>query len=529
MKFEGAFLKVALITGQLAKDMVERFSRDSKVESEVISLPIQVASLMNAAYIAGRLRGYPLEGFDLILVPGLIKGDIRVIEDSVGIPVFRGPKHAADIPPVLDNIGRIELSKEVPACELLSLELRMRASKIFEEASHRRDLIDRPGNFEVRGLALGVDYPMRIAAEIVDAPLLSDEEIAAKARYYMESGADIIDVGMIAGGGRAEDAYRAVEAVKAVVEAPISIDTFDPEEVKAAVEAGVDMVLSASKSNLRRLSSILDEQALVVVPGEAYVEWPPDERVKRLEKLLAEAEELGVKKVLADPVLDPTMSPGLTRSLVAYHLFRERNPTTPLFMGIGNVTEMLDADSVGVNALLACMASEMNVSVALTTEVSDKARGSVRELSKASRMAFTAKVRRSPPKDLGLNLLILKEDRFRDHPYPRNLEEQVKVVWAPQPKPPRMDPVGCFRILLDRDEGSISAIHYHGGLDKPRLMVKGKRAEDIYAKLVDLNLISSLRHASYIGYELAKAEMALRLNRSYVQDEDLFAGSYEHS
>jgi dihydropteroate synthase-like protein len=171
----------------------------------------------------------------------------------------------------------------------------------------------------------------------------------------------------------------------------------------------------------------------------------------------------------------------------------------------------------------------MNVSVALTTEVSDKARGSVRELSKASRMAFTAKVRRSPPKDLGLNLLILKEDRFRDHPYPRNLEEQVKVVWAPQPKPPRMDPVGCFRILLDRDEGSISAIHYHGGLDKPRLMVKGKRAEDIYAKLVDLNLISSLRHASYIGYELAKAEMALRLNRSYVQDEDLFAGSYEHS
>ncbi|MEM2123677.1 MAG: DUF6513 domain-containing protein, partial [Candidatus Bathyarchaeia archaeon] len=221
-------LKVALITGQLARGMVERFSRDSRVESGVFSLPIQVASLMNAAYIAGRIRDYPLQGFDLILVPGLVKGDLRVIEESAGVPVFRGPKHAADIPRVLDNIGRVELSKEVPACELLSLELKMAALKAFEEASLRRDLADKPGNFMVGCLPLGVDYPMRVAAEIVDAPLLSTEEIASKAKYYAESGADIIDVGMIVGGGRAEEAYRAVEAVKSAVEKPVSIDTFDP-------------------------------------------------------------------------------------------------------------------------------------------------------------------------------------------------------------------------------------------------------------------------------------------------------------
>ena len=516
-------MKVALITGQLARGMVEKLSKTARVESKVIALPMQVASLMSSSYIARKIREYSLEGFDLILVPGLVKGDLGVVEESAGLPVFRGPKHAADIPVVLNAIGRVKLSKEVPACELLSLELRKMALRAVEEANHRRDLLEKPGNFEVDGVLVGVDYPMRVAAEIVDAPLLSDEEIKARARYYVESGADIVDVGMIAGGGRVEDAYRAVEAVKGAVEAPVSIDTFDPEEVKAAVEAGVDMVLSASRSNLRRLASIIDGQAVVVVPGEKYTEWPPMVRVRNLERLMEEANRLGLNKLLADPVLDPPQSPGVLRSLAAYHLFRERNPRTPLFMGIGNVTEMLDADTVGVNALLASAASEVGVAVALTTEVSDKARGSVKELSEASKMAFTAKLRGSPPKDLGLSLLILKEERSRDQPYPKELESQVKVVRAYPPKPARMDPKGCFKILLDREEGSISAIHYPTRRPSiPDLIVKGEKAEDIYGKLVELDLISSLRHASYLGYELAKAEIALRLGKSYVQDEELF-------
>ncbi|MGC8961847.1 MAG: dihydropteroate synthase-like protein [Candidatus Bathyarchaeia archaeon] len=518
-------MRVALVTGQLAKGIVERFSKGCGVESKVIALPIQVASLMNAAYIARRIRDYPLQGFDLILVPGLVKGDLNMVEESAGIPVFKGPKHAADLPLVLNNIRGVKLSKEVPACELLSLELKMRALKAFEEASRRRDLLHRPGNFELHGLPLGVDYPMRVAAEIVDAPTLTDEEIESKAKYYVDSGADIVDVGMMAGGGRVEDAYRAVKSVKRAVKAPVSIDSFDPMEVKAAVEAGVDMVLSASKSNLRRLASIIDGEAVVVVPGEAYAMRQPIERVKQIEKLIEEAGKLGIEKVLADPVLDPPVSPGLMRSLMAYQLFRERNPSTPIFMGLGNVTEMLDADSVGVNALLACLASEVNVSVALTTEVSDKARGSVKELSRAAKMAFTAKLRSSPPKDLGLNLLILKEDRFRDQPYPKGLESRVEVCRASTPKPARMDPRGCFKILLDRSEGTISAIYYGWGSSEPDLIVKGRRAEDIYAKLAELNLISNLRHASYIGYELAKAEMALKLGRSYVQDDDLFTGA----
>ena len=176
-------MKVALITGQLAKGMVEKFSKPARVESKVIALPVQVASLMSSSYIARKIKGYPLEGFDLILVPGLVKGDLNLVEESAGLPVFRGPKHAADIPVVLNAIGRVKLSKVVPACELLSLELKRMALKTIEEVNRRRGLLEKPGNFEVDGVLMGVDYPMRVAAEIVDAPLLSDEEIEAKAKY----------------------------------------------------------------------------------------------------------------------------------------------------------------------------------------------------------------------------------------------------------------------------------------------------------------------------------------------------------
>ena len=62
-----------------------------------------------------------------------------------------------------------------------------------------------------------------------------------------------------------------------------------------------------------------------------------------------------------------------------YILFREAHPQVPLFFGAGNVTELLDADTQGVNALLAALAAEVEASILFTPEYSAKARGSVRK------------------------------------------------------------------------------------------------------------------------------------------------------
>ena len=90
-----------------------------------------------------------------------------------------------------------------------------------------------------------------------------------------------------------------------------------------------------------------------------------------------------------------------------------------LFVGVSNVTELMDADSVGVNALLARLSSEVGASILLATEKSDKARGSVGEEATAAKMMFLAKKRGSVPKDLGVDLLVLKDKRNREEPYDR--------------------------------------------------------------------------------------------------------------
>jgi len=61
---------------------------------------------------------------------------------------------------------------------------------------------------------------------------MNDVEIQRLARHYVSIGADLIDVGMVAGESRPQDAKRAVSAAKAAVNVPVSIDSIEPEEIE---------------------------------------------------------------------------------------------------------------------------------------------------------------------------------------------------------------------------------------------------------------------------------------------------------
>ncbi len=50
------------------------------------------------------------------------------------------------------------------------------------------------------------------------------------------------------------------------------------------------------------------------------------------------------------------------------------------------------------------------------------------------------------------------------------------------------------------------------------LILRGKRAIDLFKAIINKKLVSSLDHAAYIGYELGKAEESLRKNKKYLQD-----------
>jgi dihydropteroate synthase-like protein len=195
-----------------------------------------------------------------------------------------------------------------------------------------------------------------------------------------------------------------------------------------------------------------------------------------------------------------------------------------MFLGASNFTELIDADSVGVNAVLACLSSEVGASIVLATEKSQKAKGTVRELVTASKMMFLAKKRGSVPKDLGLDLLVLKDKRLIVEPYNGEMEAETQVISATEKLEPEvLDEKGLFKIAVDHNNRKIVAIHIAGSQqDKPNVIIKGKTAENVFSTIEKMGLITRLDHAAYLGRELAKAEIALKTGKEYVQDSQLF-------
>ncbi len=416
----------------------------------------------------------------------------------------------------------MQLSTTEPACDLLREKLQKRAlAELDRVERNRAALLKKPGHLQIGDLAVGKAFPMRVLAEIVDAPLLESAEIQRLAKRYAAGGANIIDIGMTAGQTRPKDAQRAVAAAKSAVNLPISIDTLNPAEIKAAVQAGADLILSADAGNLQAIAPFAKNTPIVVIPTNqqrGIFPQKPAARVRLLERLIGQAKQLGFTKIIGDLILEPTH---IVDSYVAFREFNRRNPEVPLLIGIANVVELFDADSVGLNALLARLSSEVNADVLLTTEKTPKARGSVGEVAAASKMMFLAKKRDSVPRDLGLDLLVLKDKVEREIPCSLGCAKVVEAQQALQAV--AIDPCGVFRILVDREGNAIVALHRLSSEAKePSVAVRGSSAEAVMAEVLKRKLVSSLNHAAYLGAELAKAEGALRSGKDYVQDKPLF-------
>ncbi len=246
-------MKVLLITGTLAEETVKRYAKESSVETETLALKTAVAALLTPQTITDALKTTKLADFNMILVPGLVRGDTTIISKTTGVAAFKGPRYAADLPTVLDSLCDVQLSTIVPADDLLREKLQQKALQEIEKTEkNREELLKKPGSMLIGNLAVGKEFPMRVLAEIVDAALMDKETIQRTAKRFVEAGADIIDVGMVAGESHPEKAKRMVEWVKQVVDVPVSIDTLDPAEIQAAVQAGADLVLSGDAGNIER-------------------------------------------------------------------------------------------------------------------------------------------------------------------------------------------------------------------------------------------------------------------------------------
>ncbi len=472
-------MPVLAVTGKLAEGDVRKAAMG--FDCDIYVADVEVAAFITPYHI----KNIDLSKYDLVLVPGLAKGDWKKLEKEKGVKIRLGPIHAADLRIILKNLDRIELSHEVPACRLLN-------AVMTEENLRMVDAIEDCA-FEIGDTKIGGNSRMKVVAEVVDAPLLERDELIQRIEYYLENGADIVDIG-IPLECNVGDAIRAVKTALDYCNA-VSVDTFNERIIEESVKAGVHMVMSVGRENVKVLEKI-GNSAVVVV----------ERNVGELIKLVELAKK-HTEKVIADCILDAPF--GTVQSIVRYVHFREADRETPVLLGVGNVTELSDADSIGMNALLAFMAEEIGADLLFTTEASPKTRGSVRELRVASYMAKAAKLRKSSPKDLGFNLLSLKEKVTYETCRPEN---------AIEAKPGKFvrDPEGDFRIWIHN--GKIVCSH-------EKLTVAGD-AKSIGDTVIAKGLISRLDHAAYLGRELQKAEIAALLGKNYIQDAELNFGVY---
>jgi dihydropteroate synthase-like protein len=467
-------MRILLPTGSATAAIVRKAAEGMDADVVVTG---EIASFLSPAQLKGLLKDGK---YDLVLVSGMSTASFEEVERETGIPVCRGPRHAADLELILPLVGTVTLSRTVPADELLCERRR-------EEAMRRVAAWEEEADFDylIRGVKIGGNSRMKVLAEIMDAH--REPDIVSRVEDFFAAGADIVDLGF--GFDTTPVEVKQVFRDLAQVKGPLAVDTQDPALIAASLDRA-DLVLSLHEGNIPSVGSLLGEYGTgaVVVSGQ-----------RSLAENIRAAAAAGISCIIADPLLPPAGS-GLVSAL------RNFQPAGyPLFFGAGNVVELLDADSIGANALLSGMAREVQAAVIFTSEHSDKTQGSIAEMRRATEMMVLTEGR-PYPKDLGIDLLVIKEKRRRREP-PVRYENLVPIV--PMQREISYDPCGNFRIGIEGDT-IVAVIHGRA--------YRGTSWADLFHTIQENGDVSLLDHAAYLGAELFKAELALRFGRSFEQD-----------
>jgi len=435
---------IVFLTGRLAEPALRRVlaqiapaGSEAPFSWEVREIGLQVAALMTAEMVRRRVAA-PVAA-DRILLPGRCRGDLAALSAHFGLPVQRGPEELKDLP------------------------------QFFRRQAQPVDL---------------ESYAIRIFAEIVDAPRLPVEAIVERARSFAADGADVIDLGGLPDTPfpHLEDSVRALKAQGFRV----SVDSQDAQELLRGGRAGADYLLSLTLDTLW----IADEVASVPVvigrhPADEASLWQAVERM-----------QASGRPFLADAILDP-IPYGLLASLVRYQRLRERFPQAAILMGVGNLTELVEADTSGINAVMMGIAAELGASAILTTQVSPHARRAVREADWARRIMHAAVSQQLLPKGLSDQLMTVHaKSPFPDAP--EEIEARARAVRDPN-----------FRVQVSQQ-----GVHVY---NREGLHV----AQDPFALWPRLRLENDGGHAFYLGVETARAQIAWQLGKRYVQDQPL--------
>ncbi len=425
------------VTGRLAEPALHNVVSQLDIGHQIAVMNISVAALMTPRWIARRLTVPP--GVDNIVIPGLCDGDVDALQEATGLPVRKGP---ADVRSLPEWYGRAAVLAELGP----------------------RDV--------------------RVFAEINDVQALSRDQVIDRAERYRADGADVIDLGLSLDRSWLAEGPATIAALRERGLA-VSIDTLDPEHIRMADAAGADYVLSLTP---RTIDMVTDLRATPVLITE-----DPDD-LEGLDRMAARMEQLD-RPYLLDSILAP-INAGFAASLARYVEVRRRHPDAGMLMGIGNLTELTEADSTGVTALLIGFCQEVGITSVLTTEVIGWARGAVREAVLAAQIMHVAQRQARPPKHVDAGLVTAKDESMRapTEQELRAMQEQISDA--------------NYRLFADADW-----LYAFNG----ECFI---REANMYAVFEQLG-VTDPAHAFYLGKELMKATIARGLRKSYRQEGPL--------
>lgn len=439
---------LVLVTGRLAEPalrrMVPELQERFDVSLQVQVMPITVAALMSPQWIARHLD-IPAD-CDAIILPGYCGGSddsLHPLQQLTRKPVVIGPRDMRRLPEFFG--GKLD-----------------------------------PPNLD--------DYTIEIIAEINHAPRLTVDDIVMQATSLQSDGADLIDIGCEPG-----RVWRQVDVVVRELVSRgmrVSIDSLDPREIEPAVRAGASLVLSVNSENRE---AAVDWGCEVVAIPDTPENW---------QQVTETVDFLDSKNVRyrIDPIIEP-IGFGFANSLSRYTEARKIWPEAEMMMGIGNLSELTDVDSAGVNLLLMAICEELSIRSVLTTQVINWASSSVRECDIARRMVHLAIREKIPPKNMTGELVCLRDPRLTtvDPDDLENLARQIRD--------------NNYRIVADQN-----MIHLLGSGQHWQHPDAFELFDQLMQSSPD-NLDPS--HAFYLGFEMCKATIANQLGKNYEQDEAL--------
>ena len=326
-------------------------------------------------------------------------------------------------------------------------------------------------------------YEVHIFAEITDAPNMKIQEIISMANYYRDNGADIIDIGCLPN----KPFPHLSETIQELKRQDfyVSIDSHLDKELILGGKSGADYLLSIKSDNFYILDEVDSYPILIPKDGDMISLYDCIDKCIKNKRIF-----------IADPILDP-INYGFTQSITRYSELRKRYPDIHIMMGTGNVTELTHADTTGMTMILMGIISELKINHILTTEVSKHCRTVIKESDLARRIILAASLGNTTPKHINSGLLTThEEDPIRYNAQEvEELFEQVKD--------------SSYRIMNTDDGVNL--------FNKKGLQV----AIDPFDFFEKIDVGDDTGHAFYLGVELARAQIAHQLGKTYEQDEEL--------